>query len=81
MMGYGWAGWGAGFWMLGGLLLMIGVVVLVVWAVMSLSRSGRAPAGDATRPTPNEILRERFARGELTEQEFEQAKRVLGPDR
>jgi uncharacterized membrane protein len=29
----------------------------------------------------NEILRERFARGELTAQEFEDAKKVLGPDR
>jgi putative membrane protein len=81
MMGYGWAGGGGGFWMLGGLLLMIGVVVLVVWAVMNLSRTGRAPTHDPSRPTPNEILRERFARGEITEQEFEQAKKVLGPDR
>ena len=80
MMGYGW-GWGGGFWMLGGLLLMIGVVVLVVWAVNSLSRTGRAPTQDPSRPTPNEILRERFARGEITAQEFEDAKKVLGPDR
>jgi putative membrane protein len=81
MMGYGWAGWDGGFWMLGGLLLMIGVVVLVAWAVTSLSRTSHAPTHDASRPTPNQILRERFARGEITEQEFEQAKKVLGPDR
>ena len=81
MMGYGWAGWGSGFWMLGSLLLMIGVIVIVVWAVMAVSRAGRTPTGDPSRPTPTEILRERFARGEITEQEFEQAKKVLGPDR
>ncbi len=81
MMGYGWAGWGGGFWMLGGLLLMIGVVVIVVSAVSTATRTGRTPTGDSSRPTPNEILRERFARGEITEQEFEQAKKVLGPDR
>ena len=80
MMGYGWAG-GGGFWMLGGLLLMIGVIVLVVWAVTRVSRDGPSPAGDSSRPTPNEILRQRFARGEITEQEFEQARKVLGPDR
>jgi len=80
MMGYGWAG-GGGFWMLGGLLLMIGVIVLVVWAVTRVSRDGPSPTGDSSRPTPNEILRQRFARGEITEQEFEQAKKVLGPDR
>jgi hypothetical protein len=34
-----------------------------------------------SRPTPNEILRERFARGEMTAQEFEEAKKVLGSDR
>ena len=81
MMGYGWAGGGGGFWMLGGVLLMIGVIVLVVWAVMNLSRTGRAVTPDPSGRTPNEILRERFARGEITEQEFEQAKKVLGPDR
>ena len=80
MMGYGWAGGGGGFWMLGGLLLMIGLVIVVVWAVMTLTRDGRAPTHDSSRPTPNEILRERFARGEITEQEFEQAKKALGPD-
>jgi putative membrane protein len=81
MMGYGWDGWGSGFWMFGGLLLMIGVVALVVWAVMTLSRGGQPPNRDWSRPTPTEILRERFARGEISEQEFEQAKKVLGPDR
>jgi putative membrane protein len=80
MMYYG-AGWGGGLWMLGGLLLMIGFVVLVVWAVMNISHTGRAPTHDPSRPTPNEILRERFARGEITAQEFEDAKKVLGPDR
>ena len=79
-MGYGWAGWGGGIWMLGGLLMMIGVIV-VVWAVIAVSRGGRTPTGDPSRPTPNEILRERVARGEISEQEFEQAKKVLGPDR
>ncbi len=81
MMGYGWDGWGGGFWMVGGLLLMIGVVILVVWAVTAISRTGQAPTRGSSGPTPNEILRERFARGEISEQEFEQAKKVLGPDR
>ena len=81
MMGYDWAGGGGGFWMLGGVLLMIGVIVLVFWAVSNLSRTGRASTHDPSRPTPNEILRERFARGEISEQDFEQAKKVLGPDR
>lgn len=80
MMGYGWDGWGGGLWMLGGLLVMIGVIILVVWAVTAISRD-QAPTRGPSGPTPNEILRERFARGEISEQEFEQAKKVLGPDR
>ena len=86
MMQDGWAGWGVGFWMLCGLLVMIGVIVFVAWVISSgrhvdrpATRDPSAP--DRSRPTPNEILRERFARGEITEQEFEQAKKVLGPDR
>jgi putative membrane protein len=68
--------------MIGGLLLMIGVIVLVVWAVMTITRSAdRGTMQGPSRPTPNDILRERFARGEISEQEFEQAKKVLGPDR
>jgi putative membrane protein len=81
MMRYGYGSAGGGFWLLIGLLLLIAFIVLIVWAVMHFSRSGRAAMHDPSRPTPNEILRERFARGEITAQEFEDAKKVLGPDR
>jgi putative membrane protein len=80
--GTGWGGGGyGGFWLLVGLLLLIALVVLIVWAVASISRTSRAATHDPSRPTPNEILRERFARGEITAQEFEDARKVLGPDR
>jgi putative membrane protein len=81
MMRYGYGSAGGGFWLLIGLLLLVALIVLVVWAVMHFSRAGRAAMHDPSRPTPNEILRERFARGEITAQQFEDAKKVLGPDR
>jgi putative membrane protein len=81
MMGYDWAGGGGWLWMLGGLLLVIGIIVLVVWVVSRASRAGETPTQGPSGPTPNQILSERFARGEITEQEFEQAKKALGPDR
>lgn len=81
MMDFDWAGGGGGLWMLGGLLLMVGVIVLVVWAVTRSSRAGGSPNQEPSRPSPSDLLRERFARGEITEQEFEQAKKALGPDR
>jgi putative membrane protein len=80
MMRYDWTGGGGWLWMLGVLLLVIGLIVLVVWMVTRTSRAGETPTHDPSRPTPNQILSERFARGEITEQEFEQAKKALGPD-
>ncbi|HSO28979.1 MAG TPA: SHOCT domain-containing protein [Candidatus Sulfomarinibacteraceae bacterium] len=77
MMGYGWDGGPLGWiWMLGGLLVMVGVVVLIVWAVSAASRG--AVSREPERPTALDILRERFARGEITQAEFEQAKKTLG---
>jgi len=77
MMGYGFDGgalmW---IWMLGGLLVMVGFVVLIVWAVAAVSRGGQSR--EPERPTALDILRERYARGEITQQEFEQAKKTLG---
>jgi putative membrane protein len=77
MMGYGWDGGPLGWiWMLGGLLLMSGFVVLIVWAVATAVRTG--PNREPDRPTALDILRERYARGEITQAELEQAKRTLG---
>lgn len=81
MMGYDWAGGGSWLWMFGGLLLVIGVIVLVMWIVTRASRVGPTPTQGPSGPTPNQILSERFARGEINEQEFEQAKKALGPGR
>lgn len=81
MMSYDGAGWGGGFWMLGGFLLVIGVIVLVVWMVNRSSRTGETPTQGSARSTPSQILAGRFARGEITEAEFEQAKLAVGPDR
>ena len=90
MMRNQWSGPGDGLWMIGGLLFLIALIVVVVWVVNTLMRGERGDrgdrgsrgwTGDASRPTPTEILRERFARGEITEEQFEQARKVLGPDR
>ena len=87
MMRYHWFGPGDGLWMIGGLLLLIVLVVVVVLIVNMLWRGVRGARGavsaprDPSRPTPDEILRERFARGEITQEQFEQARKVLAPDR
>ena len=73
MFGYGYGGPGGWLWMLGGLVVMVGVVLLVVWAFGGAMRTSR----DDGRPTPLEILRERYARGDITQEEFEQARQIL----
>ena len=70
----GLAGW---LWVIGGLAFVIGLVVLIVWAVTNVGRR----ADDSIRPaekTPLDILRERYARGEITADEFAEARRILG---
>ena len=80
MFGYGWDG-GLGGWvmMLGGLVLLVAIVLLVVWGVSTASRPGQGAAShDAAPDRALAILRERFARGELSEAKYEQARRTLG---
>ena len=66
--------WGMG---LGGWLWMILAVVLVVavvWVlVTAVSGRDRSAADDAAQ-----ILKARFARGEISQAEYEQARRLLG---
>lgn len=78
MHGDGWGGWIAGavmmiaFW--GSLVLLIVIAVRLV----DVRRSG--DRGDGIRPrdgAAHEILAERFARGEISAEEFEGRRRVL----
>jgi len=77
MMGYGFDGGALGWiWMLGGLLVMVGFVLLIVWGVAAVSRGGTSR--EPERPTALDILREVFLACSITQQEFEQAKKTLG---
>ena len=78
MMG-GWA-WGMG--LLGGLgmLLFWGLIIgLVVWLVVTLTRSGPSGASRSAQPdTALETLRHRLAAGEITPQDFDALRQKLG---
>lgn len=75
--GYGHMGWGAGFGLLGGLMMLVfwGVIIaLIVIAVRWLSGDGQ---GGGKSSEAMDILKSRFARGELDEEEFRKRKAVL----
>jgi putative membrane protein len=75
---YGWH-LGGGGWLWSLLVLaLVGVVVYFISREVTLRRLTHRPAPPPARAEPLDILRERFARGDITLDEFEAAKRALG---
>ena len=75
--------WGLLFAVLGGLAwlaVLAGVVLLVIWAVRSTSAGGLTRAAPVQAQTPLDTLAHRFARGEITADEYEQARDLLRGD-
>ncbi len=75
MDGAGWAmGFGGWLWMILAIVVGVAIIVALAWLVAAaLPGRQRSTADDAAQ-----ILRARFARGEISEQEYEQARRLLG---
>jgi len=77
-----WAGGWYG-WLMGPLMMIVflAVTVAIVVLIVRWLSGGDRDAADAPRrragPTPLEILEERFARGEIDKDEFEERRRVL----
>ena len=52
-----------------GIILLAGIVLLIIWAIKSAGK-GRGQAGKAAL----DILKKRYASGEITREEFERMK-------
>lgn len=69
-------GWG--WWMVfGGIWMVVfwgGIIALIVWGISRLTRRG---SSSPEKQTPLEIAKERYARGEITKEQFEQIKKDL----
>ena len=67
-----------GGWMFMGPLMLLALVVLI--AVVLFVRKGSTQRPETSKPSENkaiQILKERFARGEIDEEEYQQRKRTL----
>ena len=74
MMGWGWWGMGWIFMIIFWGLIIVGLIFLIRW-LAGLSRS-RA-SYDKTQDSALEILRQRYTKGEINKDEFEEKKRDL----
>ena len=68
---------GAGWWMVFGGIWMVffwgGLIALIVWGISRLTRH----SGATGKQDPLGIARERYAKGEISREEFEQIKKDL----
>ena len=72
--GGGWM-WGVGMW-LGGLAMLVFWGALIVGAILVVRHLGGMPAGEP-RTSPLDILKRRYASGEITREQYEQMRRDL----
>lgn len=78
MWGGGWMGWFVGP------VMMVAMIAIVVAVVVLVIRWLGGPGHGSVHPpvppgnTPLDILKERYARGEIDKEEFEERRKVLG---
>lgn len=73
MMGYLFNG--MGWWMVFGVIFCVGIVWLIVWAARRASDHGGSST--VVGQSAVDIAKTRYARGEITKEQFEQIKKDL----
>jgi len=70
-----------GWWMVfGGIWMVVfwgAIIALIVWGITRLAGRGGSKPEARGRPGALDIARERYARGEISREEFEQIKKDL----
>jgi putative membrane protein len=69
---------GMSWWMIFGMTALWGAIIaLTVWGISKLAGRGSPGSGAAGRYGALDIAKERYARGEIPKEEFEQIKKDL----
>ena len=53
------------------------IVGLIVWGVIALTKHGSSRSESGTNHSPIDVAKERYARGEISREEFERIKKDL----
>jgi putative membrane protein len=78
MMGYGYSGMGPMWlWMLGWAVLLLAGLAALVWVIVRLARGGGQSPASRSGSARN-ILDERYARGEIDDEEYRKRRETLG---
>ena len=72
---------GMGWWMLfGGVWTVVflgGVIALIVWGIKKLTERTGSKLDTSMKRNPLDIAKERYAKGEISKEQFEQLKKDL----
>ena len=70
-----WGNWsGMGWWMLLVGIFWIGVILLIIWGIKEFTKRGNSSGASSSAL---DIARERYARGDISREEFEDIKKTL----
>lgn len=75
--GYGGMNMGGGIGMILVVLFWVLLIVAAVWVIVLLSKKAKSDQPGSSSESALEILKKRYARGELNKEEFEQKKHDL----
>jgi putative membrane protein len=74
-------GEGMGWWMLFGGFWMVlfwgAIVALIVWGISRFTRRADSGTSTSEKTTPLDIAKERYAKGEISKEEYEQLKKDI----
>ena len=77
--GWGWGmGWGGGLFMCLVGILFIALVIMIIVRLIRHGHGGyHSTTMSSTKQTPLDIAKERYAKGEITKEQFDQIKKDL----